>query len=73
MKYFIHEDTEISDSAHKSRQLTAEPLNTLDDKESTEKEILAVLGKFHTGKEPGEDGLNSDVFKRFPTFLRVIQ
>jgi hypothetical protein len=69
------EDTEISDSAHHKsiRKLTAEPLDTLDNKKFTEKEILAVLEKFHPRKEPGEDSLNSDVIKRFPTFLRDIQ
>jgi hypothetical protein len=75
MKYFIPEDNESSDSAHHNfiRQLTVEPLDTLDDEEVTKGEIQAVLEKFDPGRAPGEDGLNRDIFlnifKRFPTFF----
>jgi hypothetical protein len=75
MEHFIPEDSESSESVHHQsiRQLTANPLDTLDDEDFTKEEILAVLEKFNPDKAPGEDGLNSDIllkiFKRFPTFF----
>jgi hypothetical protein len=77
MEYFIPEDNESSDSAHHKfiRQLTVEPLDTLDDEEFTKEEIQAVL-KLDPGKAPGEDGLNRDIllkiFKCLPTFFTEI-
>jgi hypothetical protein len=78
MECFIPEDSDSSDTAYHKyiRQLTVEPLDTLDDEEFTKKEILAVLEKFDPSKAPGEDGLNKEIllkiFKRFPTFFKEI-
>jgi hypothetical protein len=78
MEYFILEDSESSDSVHHKsiRQLSAKPLDTLDDEDFTKDQILAVLEKFDPDKAPGEDGLNTDIllkiFKRFPTFFTEI-
>ena len=75
MEYFIPEDSKSSDSVHHKfiRQLTVEPLDTLNNEEFTKEEILVVLEKFDPSKAPGEDGLNSDIllkiFKHFPLFL----
>jgi hypothetical protein len=78
MEYFTPEDSKSSDSVHHKfiRQLTVEPLDTLNNEEFTKEEVLAVLEKFDPSKAPGEDGLNSDVllknFKCFPTFFTEI-
>jgi hypothetical protein len=78
MDYFIPEDSESSDSAHHKfiRQLTVEPLDTLDDEKFTKEEILVVLEKLYPSKALGEDGLNSDIllkiFRRFPIFFTKI-
>jgi len=78
MEYFVPEGNESSDIAHHNfiRQLTGEPLDTLDDEEFTKEEIQAVLEKFDPGKAPGEGGLNWDIllkiFKHFPTFFTQI-
>jgi len=75
MDYFIHEDSETSDSAHhkRIRHEIEEPLDTRDDVEFTKEEILSVLETFDPNKAPGEDGQNSQIllkiFKRFPAFL----
>jgi hypothetical protein len=53
MEHFVPEDNESSDCAHNRfiRQLTVQPLDTLDDEEFTE-ETQAVLKKFDPGKAP---------------------
>jgi hypothetical protein len=78
MEYFIPEDNESSDSAHQNfiRDLTVEPLDTLNDEEFTKEEIQAMLEKFDPGTAPGEDGLNRyihlKIFKSLSTFFTEI-
>ena len=78
MVYFIHEDSDSSDSIHHNsiRRLAVEPLDTLDDVEFTKEGILAVLETFDPSKTPGDDGMNREIllriFKRFPTFFTEI-
>jgi len=78
MVYFIHEDSDSSDSVHHKsiRRLAVEPLDTLDDVEFTKEGILAVLETFDPSKTPGDDGMNREIllriFKRFPTFFTEI-
>jgi len=52
MVYFIHEDSDSSDSVHHKSisQLAVEPLDTLDDVQFTKEEILAVLETFDPRK-----------------------
>ena len=74
MEYFIPEDSESSNSEHHKsiRQLAVEPLDTLDDVEFTEEEILAVLEKFDPSKTPGEDSLNSDILEDFQVLSQFL-
>ena len=78
MEYFIPEDSASSDETHfqRSRQLTTEPLNTIDDVQFPKHEIQAALENFDPRKAPGEDAINSDVllraFRNFPTFFTEV-
>jgi hypothetical protein len=51
MEYFIHEGNENSDSAHHDfiRQLTVEPLDTIEDKIFPKAEKQVVIDTFDTG------------------------
>lgn len=72
--HFTPDDDPLTDNQHQReiRELMNEEINTEDDREFTQEEIIRVLKKFDPKKAPGEDGLTSEIlfraFRHFPKF-----
>lgn len=78
MAHFTPDDNEQDDS-EKQKQLrenVEEPINTPNDIDFTQEEILAVIKGFNPKKSPGEDGVTSDIilraFQLFPLFFTTV-
>ena len=72
--HFVLDDRQDNNKLHgKIRKEIQEPPDTANDKAFTKDEIIANLKKFNTKKDPGEDGLNSNIltiaFQVFPLFF----
>ena len=78
MDNFVPDDSNQDDREQHQilRTQVTEPLNTPDDVEFTQAEILAVLNGFDPKKAPGEDGFTSEIllrgFRLFPLFFTAL-
>lgn len=63
LNYLTPEDDKESDNKQHQqiRREIKSQLQTPDDKEFTQEEILTVIQKFNHAKAPGEDGITSDI------------